>query len=219
MYLEKSGRRELSIRDSVRINMLEFTRTAFKMLPHIENPSILDIGCGTGIQSIELAKLSDGHITAIDIDVPALVLLQRRIKEQGLSHRFSIMKVSMLDLHSLGKTYDIIWAEGSIYTVGFEKGIRDWKQLLTKEGFLVVHDENDRIEAKVQIINKYGYKIIGKFEVPHEEWEERYYKPLVSILMNKKLPDSEVIKFRQEIDSFKRNKRGSVFFILQKKSP
>jgi len=219
MCFEISGWRKLSIRDSVRTNLLEFTRTAFKMLPPIENPSILDIGCGTGIQSIELAKLSDGHITAIDIDVPALVLLQRRIKEQGLSHRFSIMKVSMLDLHSLGKTYDIIWAEGSIYTVGFEKGIRDWKQLLTKEGFLVVHDENDRIETKVQIIKKHGYKIIGQFEVPHEEWEERYYKPLVSILMNKNLPDSEVIKFRKEIDTFKRNKMGSVFFILQNKSP
>ncbi|MGY5880673.1 MAG: class I SAM-dependent methyltransferase [Candidatus Thorarchaeota archaeon] len=205
----------MSIRDSVRTNLLEFTRTAFKMIPPLENPSILDIGCGTGIQSIELAKLSDGHITAIDIDVPALVLLQRKIKEQGLSHRFSIMKVSMLDLHSLGKTYDIIWAEGSIYAVGFEKGIRDWKQFLTKDGFLVVHDENDRIEAKVQIIKKHGYKIIGQFEVPHEEWEEKYYKPLLSIIVTKKLPDSEFRELRKEVDTFKRTKMGSIFFILQ----
>ena len=215
MYLELSGWRELSIRDSVRTNLLEFTRTAFKMIPQMDNPSILDIGCGTGIQSIELAKLSDGHITAIDIDVPSLVLLQRKIKEQGLSHRFSIMKVSMLDLHSLGKTYDIIWAEGSIYAVGFEKGIRDWKQFLTKDGFLVVHDENDRIEAKVQIIKKHGYKIIGQFEVPHEEWEEKYYKPLLSIIVTKKLPDSEFRELRKEVDTFKRTKMGSVFFILR----
>jgi len=206
------------IRDSLRINLLEFARTAFKMLPPMDNPSILDIGCGSGIQTIELAKMCNGHITAIDIDVPALALLQRKIKEQGLSHRFSIMKVSMLNLHGLGKTYDIIWAEGSIYAIGFENGIRDWKQLLTKDGFLVVHDENDRVDAKLQIIKKHGYKILGQIEVPHEEWEERYYKPLLSILANKKIPDSEFRKLRKEIDTFKRTKMGSIFFILQNKS-
>ncbi len=206
------------IRDSLRINLLEFARTAFKMLPPMDNPSILDIGCGSGIQTIELAKMCNGHITAIDIDVPALALLQRKIKEQGLSHRFSIMKVSMLNLHGLGKTYDIIWAEGSIYAVGFENGIRDWKQLLTKDGFLVVHDENDRVEAKLQIIKKHGYKILGQIDVQHEEWEERYYKPLLSILANKKLPESEFRELRKEIDTFKRTKMGSIFFILQNKS-
>ena len=206
------------IRDSLRINLLEFARTAFKILPPMDNPSILDIGCGSGIQTIELAKMCNGHITAIDIDVPALALLQRKIKEQGLSHRFSIMKVSMLNLHGLGKTYDIIWADGSIYAIGFENGIRDWKQLLTKDGFLVVHDENDRVDAKLQIIKKHGYKILGQIEVPHEEWEERYYKPLLSILANKKLPDSEFRKLRKEIDTFKRTKMGSIFFILQNKS-
>ena len=203
------------IRDNLRINFLEFTRTAFNMLPPMDNPSVLDIGCGSGIQTIELAKMCNGHITAIDVDVPALALLQRRIKEQGLSHRFSIMKVSMLDLQYLGKTYDIIWAEGSIYAVGFEKGIRDWKQFLTKDGCLVVHDENDRIDAKLQIIKKYGYKILGQIEVPHEEWEERYYKPLLSTIINKKLPDSEFRELRKEIDTFKRTKMGSIFFVLQ----
>ena len=203
------------IRDSIRINLLEFTRAAFNMLPSMDNPSVLDIGCGSGIQTIELAKMCNGHITAIDVDVPALALLQRRVKEQGLSHRFSIMKVSMLDLNFLGKTFDIMWAEGSIYAVGFEKGIRDWKQFLTKDGCLVVHDENDRVDAKLQIIKKYGYKIIGQIEVPHEEWEERYYKPLLSTIINMKLPDSEFRELRKEIDTFKRTKMGSIFFVLQ----
>jgi ubiquinone/menaquinone biosynthesis C-methylase UbiE len=203
------------IRDSIRINLLDFTRAAFKMLPPMDNPSILDIGCGSGIHTIELAKLCNGHITAIDIDIPALVLLQRRIKEQNLSHRFAIKKVSMLDLHLLGESFDIIWAEGSIYAVGFEKGIRDWKQFLTKDGFLVLHDENDRVDAKLEIIKKYGYKILGQIEVPHEEWEERYYKPLLSAIINKKLPDSEFRELRKEIDTFKRTKMGSIFFVLQ----
>ena len=121
----------------------------------------------------------------------------------------------MLDLHVLKKTYDIIWAEGSIYAVGFERGIRDWKQLLAKDGFLVVHDEDDRVDAKVEIIKKYGYKIVGQIEVPHEEWEERYYKPLLSTIINMKLPEQDFRELRKEVDTFKRTKMGSIFFVLQ----
>ena len=124
----------------------------------------------------------------------------------------------MLDLHLLRETFDIIWAEGSIYAIGFERGIRDWKQLLRKDGFLVIHDEDNAIEAKLKAIKAYGYKVIGQIDVSHEEWEERYYKPLLQILVTKKLNDSEVIKLRKELDTFKRSKMGSVFFVLQNKS-
>jgi len=208
----------LTIRDDIRANLLEFTRNAFKMLPPLENPSILDIGCGTGVQSIELARLCNGHITAVDIDMPSLVLLQRKIKAQGLSDRFSIMKAAMNELQYLRKTFDIIWSEGAIYAIGFENGIRDWKKLLNKGGFLVVHDENDHLATKEQIIKKQGYKKIGQFEVPHEEWEERYYKPLLEIMSKRKISESDNIALRKEIDTFKRTKMGSVFFILQMKS-
>ena len=118
------------IRDRLRINLLEFTKAAFKMLPTMDNPSILDIGCGSGLQTIELAKMCNGHITAIDIDIPALVALRKRVKDLGLSHRISVKQASMLDLNRVNETFDIIWAEGSIFVVGFEKGIRDWKRLL-----------------------------------------------------------------------------------------
>lgn len=205
----------MEIRDTLRMNLLEFSRQAFNMLPPIDSPSILDLGCGSGAQSIELAKMSNGHITAIDIDIPALVLFQRKIKEKGLSDRFSIFRISMVDLHVLEKTYDIIWAEGSIYAVGFENGIRDWKKLLKKPGYLVIHDEDNQIETKLQIIQKYGYEVIGQIEVSHEEWEERYYRPLLKILATKKLSDTEVMKLRKEMDTFKRTKMGSIFFILR----
>jgi len=47
---------------------LKYTRKAFQMLPKMDKPCILDIGCGTGLTTIELARLSDGEIIGIDID-------------------------------------------------------------------------------------------------------------------------------------------------------
>ena len=57
----------------------------FKDLPR--NPRILDIGCGPGMQTIELAKLSDGHIDALDNHQPFLGQLDLKIKKEGLTKK------------------------------------------------------------------------------------------------------------------------------------
>ena len=59
-------------REELRLNFKIYTKQAFDILPKIYKPRILDIGCGSGVPSIHLAKLSDGYITGIDIDEPAL---------------------------------------------------------------------------------------------------------------------------------------------------
>jgi len=41
---------------------LRFTRKAFHMLPRLDRPRILDIGCGQGEPTLELAKLSGGQV-------------------------------------------------------------------------------------------------------------------------------------------------------------
>ncbi len=49
-------------KDESRRNLLKYTRKAFRMIPGIKNPDILDIGCGSGIPTVELAKLSGGKV-------------------------------------------------------------------------------------------------------------------------------------------------------------
>lgn len=207
----------IEIRDTLRIKLLDFTRTAFGMLPPVDYPSILDIGCGSGVQTIELAKMCNGNITAIDIDVEALDTLRSKVEDQGFSSRISVVELSMLDLKSLSESYDIIWAEGSIFVVGFERGLQEWKQLLTNEGFLVVHDEDTEITKKLELIEKYGYEILGQIDVSHDEWWKRYYEPLESLLDQEKLDTESTGASRTEIDRFKKTRMGSIFFILQNK--
>ena len=47
-------------KDKIRKRFLKYTRKAFRMLPQIDKPRILDIGCGSGIPTLELARLGQG---------------------------------------------------------------------------------------------------------------------------------------------------------------
>jgi ubiquinone/menaquinone biosynthesis C-methylase UbiE len=46
-------------------------------------PGILDIGCGSGMQTIELVKLSGGQITAVDNHQPFWTLLKRQLQRKA----------------------------------------------------------------------------------------------------------------------------------------
>ena len=127
--------------DYFRENLNKYTRKAFQMLPELKKPRILDIGCGSGVPTIELARLSDGEIIGIDTDESLLGKLGGRIEEEGFSDRVKIKKCSLFEMDFPDASFDIVWAEGSIYIIGFERGLREWRRLLKTDGFLVVHDK------------------------------------------------------------------------------
>ena len=74
-------------KDQFRERFIKYTTLAFQMLPKIKSPHILDVGCGSGIPTIVLAKLSDGEIIAIDTDQRLLDRLKKRVEELGFSNR------------------------------------------------------------------------------------------------------------------------------------
>jgi ubiquinone/menaquinone biosynthesis C-methylase UbiE len=212
-------------KDHIRENLNKYTRKAFKLLPKYKNPYILDVGCGTGVPTIELATISDGHIIGIDIDVTSLNLLRRKIKEMGLNNRVSVIKKSILTMDFPGESFDIIWSEGSIFIIGFENGIKKWRRFLKPNGFLVIHDENKDKTKKLGLITKYGYTLIAQFEISENLWWQEYLTPLEQLIkefQNKYPSDSELIKELNkdqiEIDKCKSNSivTSSFFVIMQK---
>jgi RimJ/RimL family protein N-acetyltransferase len=52
-----------------------------------ESPAILDLGCGVGGQTLQLAELTSGSIVAIDSHAPSIERLKAAIAERGLSQR------------------------------------------------------------------------------------------------------------------------------------
>jgi ubiquinone/menaquinone biosynthesis C-methylase UbiE len=136
--------------DHFRARLSKYTRRAFRILPELKKPRILDIGCGSGVPTIELAKLSDGETIGIDIDQPLLDKLNRKIEKEGFSNRVKTRKCSLFEIDFPDESFDIIWAEGTISIIGFEKGLGEWRPLLRANRFLVVHDDNKNLSYKLE---------------------------------------------------------------------
>ncbi|KYK29298.1 SAM-dependent methyltransferase [Thermoplasmatales archaeon SG8-52-1] len=224
----------------------EYTQKAFEMIPQINNPRILDIGCGPGLQTIKIAKLSKGRITAIDIHQPYLDQLRKTAEREKLLDSIKILNKSMFKMDFPEKYFDIIWAEGSIFIIGFERGLKEWKKYIKPKGYLAIHEmtwlKDDQpkeikefwekvypaistIENNIIIIKKLGYKLLGYFPLPEDAWWEFYYNPLEKRLKKLKIKYKNNIKAlemikeeEKEIELYRKYNKwyGSVFYVMQK---
>ncbi|MEW6142119.1 MAG: class I SAM-dependent methyltransferase [Chloroflexota bacterium] len=212
-------------KDRLREGLVRYTRRAFRTLPEMTAPRILDIGCGSGVPTLELAKLSDGEITAIDIDQTALDRLAIKIKKSGLGARIKAVKCSLFDIDLPPESFDIIWAEGSINVIGFEKGLREWRRFLKTGGFLVLHDELGNLIEKQNQISRCGYELISYFVVSEDIWWNEYCVPLENRLreIQAKHPSygktiAKLNESQREVDIFKQDpeRNRSAFFVMRK---
>ncbi len=213
-------------KDLLREALCKYTRKAFRMLPELDRPRILDVGCGSGIPTMELARLSQGEIIGIDIHQPSLDRLARKIKQAGLSDRVKAVNCSMLNMDFPDESFDIIWAEGSTNIIGFETALSEWRRLLKPNGFLVVHDEVGNIREKLKQVSSLGYDLLGYFVLGEETWWDEYYAPLqkrINQTRGKHADNPKVAALldaeQREIDMVKQDPRRyrSVYFVIKKR--
>lgn len=169
------------------------------MIDRAARYKIADIGCGTGASTLLLARLLNARITAVDFLPDFLAVLENRAENLGLSEKIMTLCCSMDKLPFSEEEYDIIWSEGAIYNIGFEKGVRDWHRYLKMGGMLVVseitwitdsrpqelqrywHGEYPEIavaSSKIAVLENNGYSLVGYFVLPEYCWLENYYRPL-----------------------------------------
>jgi len=183
------------------------TKRALKMVRSLTPDSkILDIGCGPGRQTIELAKNCECQITALDNHQPFLDKLNRKAENEKVADKITTVNASMFDMKFEQKSFDLIWSEGAIYIYGFEKGLRDWKKLLREDGYIVVTELSwltpempeepkafwnkeypamKSVNENLKIADACGYSIAGVFAIPGSGWED-YYGPIEKRIQNLK---------------------------------
>ncbi len=180
------------------------TKLALTLSGLAERPGplkILDVGCGTGASTMVLAEMLPGDITALDLFPAFLEILEKTAAEKGRGESLTTCVGSMENLPFDENSFDVIWAEGSIYTMGFEKGIAYFKRFLKPGGILAVSEitwlTQERPEAiaahwtreypeiataakKIKCLEQQNYGLKGYFPLPVSCWRDHYYGPLQS---------------------------------------
>jgi len=223
------------------------TRKAYRMMKNVpKNPKILDIGCGPGMQTMELARLSKGKVVALDNHQPFLDRVNKDAKALGLSQHVETLSQDMNTMDFKPESFDIIWAEGALYQMGFENGLKICRPMLKKNGYIGVTElvwlkDNPSPEARewakeyeaiknvpdnISLFHNNGYEVIGRFTLPVSSWSENYYDPMQERIneLRKKYRDNaaaaEVIDSAQlEINGFKKcsGEVGYEFFVGRRK--
>jgi len=202
----------------------ESTQKASQKLTELpEHPEILDVGCGTGKQTLVLANLSPGKITTLDNHPPFIETLKRDIRRSGYADRIRCIVEDMNSMKFPEESFDVIWSEGAAYITGFKKALEAWKLLLRPKGYMVISElvwfrEGTQPEIRdfftreypdmkyykshYPIIKSAGYEVIGYFPLPDKSWWTDYYMPAEKIIDEMRLKHQGNKKAQKIFDSF-----------------
>lgn len=167
-----------------------------------EESRIADIGCGTGGQTMVLAQHAPGHITGVDLFPSFVDLFNSNAAKFHLQDRVKGIVGSMDNLSFHNGELDLIWSEGAIYNIGFEKGLNEWRRFLKTGGYIAVSEASwfteerpaeidefwqdaypgiDTIPNKVTQMQKAGYVPVASFILPENNWTDHFYAPQVKV--------------------------------------
>ncbi len=180
-------------------------------------PAVLDVGCGVGGQTLHLAELTDGSITAMDSHAPFVAALTAAIRERGLAQRVRALVGDMARPPLPPGSFDLVWSEGALYTIGLEKALHVCRGLLRPGGHLAFTDavwrKDDppravkasfdldypsmgRSEDTQAAIARCGLTLLGHFTLPDEAWWDDFYTPMqtrIEHLRRKYAGDAEAL--------------------------
>lgn len=175
----------------------EATLKALSFIDNLTDESrIVDLGCGTGGQTMVLAKNAPGQITGIDLFPDFINLFNQNAERQNLQERVKGEVGSMDKLTFQEEELDLIWSEGAIYNIGFVRGLTEWRKFLKTGGYVAVSEaswftderpeeiekfwldaypEIDTIPNKLAQLQKAGYVPVASFILPENCWTDHFY--------------------------------------------
>jgi len=219
------------------------TLHVLRLLPKRKFSVIIDAGCGTGRQTIALAKELGTLIHAVDSYDPFLVDLGRRARKEGTEHLVQVHCMDMKDIPAVFQHVDLLWSEGAAYNIGFSNALTTWAQAINPGGFAVVSElswlrepapdavreffqsgypDMQSMQGNIAVATIAGYRVLATHTLPRHAWVDGYYDilgPRAKALLDH--PDAAVRDFAsetiQEVEVFDRSEDsyGYVFYVLQ----
>jgi SAM-dependent methyltransferase len=225
----------------------EVTLKALSFVDNLtDNSLIADIGCGTGGQTMVLAQHAPGSITGLDLFPKFIDKFNCNALKLNLQDRVRGITGSMDNLPFQKEELDLVWSEGAIYNIGFERGLNEWRNYLKTGGYIAISEsswftderpaeindfwmeaypEINTIPNQIATIHKAGYLPVATFILPETCWTDHYFVPKITaqdIFLNKypgnKNAEELVASQRYEEELYSKYKDyyGYVFFIAKK---
>ena len=156
---------------------------------------IADIGCGTGGQTMVLGLNTPCQIIGIDSWSGFINQFNRDARHNNLQDRVKGIVGDMENLPFQEGELDLIWSEGAIYNIGFERGLNQWRKFLKQGGYIAVTENTwfsderpaeiqefwdkaypqiDTIPNKVTQMHKAGYLPVATYILPQTIWTDYY---------------------------------------------
>lgn len=179
----------------------DMTIKALSFVDRLTDQSLIaDLGCGTGGQTMVLARHAPGRIIGIDLFPGFIDLFNAQAAKFELQSRVQGQVGSMDQLPFEPESLDLIWCEGAVYNIGFERGLREWRDFLKPGGCLALteacwftderpaeiqafwteaYPEIDTIPVKVAQLQAAGYLPLATFVLPDRCWTDNFYTPQV----------------------------------------
>ena len=224
----------------------EATIKALSFLDDLDRISrVADLGCGTGGQTMILAQNITGTITGVDI-IPNLInVFNDNAKKLNLQGRVNGVVGDIESLSFQREEFDLIWSEGVIDSIGFEKGLTYWTGFLKKDGYIAITcpswiadehpaeiekfwtdagSELDSIEHNISIMQKAGYSFVASFTLPDKCWDNYFIpreaagKAVLEKYAGNKTVEDYIEGDKYEVELYSRYKQyyGYVFYIGKK---
>ena len=225
----------------------EMTIKALSFLDNLNKISrVVDFGCGTGGQTMVLAQNIAGNITGIDLFPGFINVFNETAQKLNLAERVNGIVGSMENLSFQKEEFDLIWSEGAIDNIGFEKGLKYWNGFLKKDGYIAVTCPSwftekrpvkiekfwidagcrlDTIGYNISIMQKAGYNLLAAFTLPEECWTDNYFTPreaaekaLLKKYAGSKTAEDYIKSEKYEVELYSKYKQyyGYVFYIGKK---
>ncbi len=220
------------------------TVEVLRRLPRSTFEVVVDAGCGTGRQTIALARELGTLVNAVDSYQPFLTDLSKRAQRLGVDR---LVRTTCMDMKDLGQVFpriDLLWSEAAAYSIGFRNALSTWAPCLASDGFAVVSELSwlkDRapdavreffdsaypdlrsIPENVAAAQAVGYTVLSTYTLPKQTWVDGYYDvlgPRAEALVEH--PNAAVREFAaetlREIEVFRlsEDSYGYVFYVLRR---
>ena len=161
---------------------------------------MIDLGCGQAHRPFTWPSPTSGSIVAVDRHEPNIERLRAKLAEHGLDQRVTAMVADITRPLPRSGSYDLVWSEGALYSVGLDRALGISHGLLRPRGYVAFTDaiwrtddppaavravfESDyptmgRVPDVLALIPRHGFDLVDHFPLPDAAWWDDFYTPML----------------------------------------